>query len=447
MRLNLVLSIILSVTLWSCADDAIDPTDQLDYELGKVLDSYSMTGSKDYYILPDQSSGDRVPEDPKNPLSPDKIALGKFLFFETGIALDAKYSDGMGTYSCATCHIPEAGFRPGFMQGIADGGMGFGYNGEGRIMNESYSEEDLDVQSARPLSLINVAFVKNTSWNGSFGSTGVNIGTEDQWGNDEGTRRNSLGYEGIETQNIEGLHTHRMKITPEIAEELGYKELFDKSFPHIDEKFRYNNRMASFAISAYLRTIISNEAPFQDWLKGDSGAMSDREKKGAILFFGKANCNSCHYEKNLGSHEFHALGVKDMDQHPGAFNPRPNDKRNFGRGGFTNNPEELYQFKVPGLYNSSDTEFYFHGSSKTSLREVIEYKINAEKENDRVPQSQMSPKLRKIDLTDEEIDDLVLFLEKSLRDTHLQRYKPDYIKSGNCFPNNDYISQEELSCN
>ncbi len=444
----LKICIVFSIVVFSgCTEDQIDPADELEFRLERAMKTYSPTNSADYYILPESDQLASIPHDKKNPLNPAKVALGQFLFFETGIATDAVSNEGMGTYSCATCHIPEAGFRPGFLQGIADGGMGFGYNGSGRIMNSSYEESDLDVQSARPLSLLNVAFVKNTSWNGSFGAGGVNRGTESVWANDEGTKRNSLGYEGLETQNIEGLHTHRMRVTKNLMQQYGYIDLFNEAFPEINETWRYSNLTASLAISAYLRTVITNEAPFQKYLKGDKMAMSNEEKEGALLFFGKANCNSCHYEKNLGSMEFHALGVKDIDQHPESFFKRPDDKRNLGRGGFTLDPNELYQFKVPGIYNSSDTPFYFHGSSKESLREVVEYKLNAVKENDRVPESHMSPKLRQIELTDEEIDNLVLFLTKSLKDSDVTRFKPDHIKSGFCFPNNDYISQEDLDCN
>ncbi len=446
-NLSKLTALLCVLVFCSCAEDQINPNDQLDFNLERAISTYSPTNSSDFYILPDNSDLSKIPQDSRNQLSADKVKLGKFLFYETGIALDAKSSEGMGTYSCATCHIPEAGFRPGFLQGIADGGMGFGYSGEGRVMNDHYNEEDLDVQSARPLSLLNVAFVKNTSWNGKFGAGGVNVGTEHVWSNSEDTKRNNLGYEGLETQNLDGLFVHRMIVNKNLMEQFGYTDLFDSSFPDINPTWRYSNFTAAMAISAYLRTVISDEAPFQQWLKGDTYAMSEQEKEGALVFFGKGKCNSCHYDKNLGSSEFHALGVKDIDQHPGSFFKRPDDKRNLGRGGFTNEVADLYKFKVPGIYNASDTPFYFHGSSKESLEDVIRYKIKAEKENDRVPAEQVSKKLRKIDLTDEEIEKLVLFLSKSLRDPHLQRYKPDYIKSGNCFPNNDGISQEDLHCN
>ena len=353
----------------------------------------------------------------------------------------------MGTYSCASCHIPEAGFRPGRMQGIADGGMGYGYNGDYRIMNQDYSEDELDIQGARPLSLVNVAFVKNTFWNGQFGGGGANEGTEELWSLREDTQRNHLGYEGLETQNIEGIHSHRMFVDKDLMDEFGYTDLFDESFPEYAAQFRYTNFTASLAISAYIRSIISFEAPFQKWLKGDDEAMSIDEKSGALLFFGKANCANCHYEKNLGSNEFHAIGVKDMDHNLDALNRNPNDRRNFGRGGFTMKDEDMFKFKVPGIYNMKDTPFYFHGSSKTSLRSVVDYKLNGKSENNRVKQHRISPKLIPTILSEREKNQLVLFLENALHDPDLERYKPEFLGSGFCYPNNDEISQVDLNCN
>ena len=143
----------------------------------------SETGNTNYYILPSSNDLDAIPQDPKNPLTQAKVDLGKQIFFDTGLAQGALKESGMGTYSCSSCHLPSAGFRPGTAQGIADGGVGFGFNGDGRVRNTEYQEDEIDVQSARPLSLINVAYVTNTSWNGQFGSTGVNVGTEDGKGN------------------------------------------------------------------------------------------------------------------------------------------------------------------------------------------------------------------------------------------------------------------------
>ncbi|MBT8231347.1 MAG: hypothetical protein HKO66_13685 [Saprospiraceae bacterium] len=443
----IVFSLMTMIIVFSnCSEDTFDIYVNIDQELDELITSHSPTGNSEFYILPYTNQYDLIPQDPKNPLSSSKVELGKFLFFETGIAMDAKKPSGMATYSCASCHIPEAGFRSGRMQGIADGGMGYGEHGSQRYMNDNYVESELDVQAARPLSLVNVAFVKNTFWNGQFGSKHANVGTEHLWALDEGTKRNNLGYEAIETQNFEGIHSHRMLVTKDLMDAYGYTALFDEAFPEFNEQSRYSNFTASLALSAYIRSIIAYKAPFQEWLKGNEDALSLEEKKGAKLFFGKANCTSCHYNQNLGSNEFHALGAKDMDHHEDALNRDPKDKRNLGRGGFTNEISDLYKFKVPGIYNLKGTPFYFHGSSKTSVKDVVKYKLNAETENPRVNQTLISNKLNKITLTEVEIDNLVSFLEKSLHDPDLNRYKPTHIKSGLCYPNNDVISQSDLDC-
>ena len=438
------LSIIVLV-ISGCTEDTIDQGAALDYDLKKQIERFSPTGRSDFYILPKESELSKIPQDPKNPLTPEKVKLGQFLFFETGFAMDSKHASGLGTYSCATCHIPEKGFRPDAVQGIADGGKGYA---DYRDMNPDYAEVDLDVQEARPLNLINVAFVKNTAWNGQFGGSGTNIGTEEVWGDRLDTRRNHLGYEGLETQNIQGMRTHRMLITKVLTDQFGYTELFDAAFPEYDENTRYSIITGSLAISAYLRSVISNQAPFQDWLRGESSAMTTDEKEGALIFFGKANCNRCHYNQNLGSMEYHALGVYDMDQHPQSVKAdNPIARRNLGRGGFTLREEDMFKFKVPGIYNIGDSEHFFHGSSAKTLEELIDYKDLAEKENERVPDELMSRKFSKLNLSEKEKSQLVEFIKNGLKDPNIVRFQPDFVMSGNCIPNNDKESQDFLDCN
>ncbi|NNF36192.1 MAG: cytochrome-c peroxidase [Saprospiraceae bacterium] len=428
----------------ACTKDRMPTLIELDNQLSQNIEGASPDGTLDYYVLP-QDDLDAIPQDPKNPLTRDKVELGKFMFFDTGLAMGALKEEGLGTYSCASCHIPEAGFRPGNFQGVADGGIGFGLLGENRLRNTEYLENELDVQSARPLSMVNVAYVKNTFWNGQFGGGGVNVGTEGVWDLLEDTERNHQGFEGIETQNFEGLITHRITINKELLEDLGYLEMYDGVFGDVPEEDRYTIRTASFAFSAYIRSIISDKAPFQEWLQGNKRALSADEKNGAILFFGKAQCYNCHYQQNLGSLEFHALGVNDMDQIP-SYNTSPDDRRNLGRGGFTLREEDNYKFKVPGLYNIGDSEHYFHGASKRTLEEVIEYKILAEGENPRVPEERISEKFNTLVLSETEKAQLLVFLKNGLRDPDLIRYQPTSVPSGSCFPNNDYQSRLDLGC-
>lgn len=436
----------------SCNTDTTFDTPELDAELGRLISSTAPDGSNslDFYILPDETDLANIPQDfEKNPLTKAKVDLGKFLFFETGIGLTPK-GDGMATYSCASCHIPSAGFRPGTFQGVADGGIGYGLNGEDRGKNSSYHPDSLDTQDARALSLLNVAFVENTFWNGQFGAEHDNSETEHLWNHDDGTWVNGLGFKAIEAQNIEGVETHRMLMSKNIAQSLGYKEMFDESFPEYPENEdsehgRYSRETLALAISAYIRTLFSNQAPFQAWLKGDHNALSFDEKQGAKLFFGKANCSKCHYNEHLGSNEFHALGVNDMHDRP-AFSTSVDDRRNLGRGGFTKKAEDMYKFKVPQVYNMSDTPFYFHGSSIESIEDLIEYFNDGMPENPDVPLSQISPKFEPLGLTVKEKDQLVKFLEYSLRDPNLERYEPEMVMSGGCFPNADTLSMIDLGC-
>lgn len=443
--MRIIIVLVGIALLFGCeSDHLVEST--TDSDLKRAIRNASQDGTLEHFIIPTSSAYDQIPQEPLNPLNQAKVRLGQMLFFETGIARDARYPSGIETYSCGSCHLPSAGFKPGSMQGIADGGVGIGINGEGRLQNPLYEEDELDVQGIRPLSVLNVAFVPNTLWNGQFGATHENEGLEHIFGvHIPETSENSHGMQGLETQNIEGLKLHRMVISEALMTELGYKDLFDEAFPEFPAEDRYNLTTGSFAISAYLRTLMSDQAPFQDWLKGDFEAMTEGEKRGGLVFFEKGNCVACHSDKNLGSNRFFALGVNDMDMQP-SYNRNPYDPRNFGRGGFTGQAEDYYKFKVPQLYNSGDNPFFFHGSSKTSLEDVVDYFDRAVPENHRVPERQIAPQFKPLNLTEQEKADLVAFLNSGLRDPNLDRYIPDDILSGNCFPNNDQRSQQEMGC-
>ncbi len=118
-----------------------------------------------------------------------------------------------------------------------------------------------------------------------------------------------------------------------------------------------------------------------------------------------------------------------------------------GRGAFTGLAEDDYKFKVPNLYNLADNPFYGHGGTFTSIREVIEYKNEGRKQSNRVPNSQLAEEFGNLNLTEQEITDLVAFITNALRDPNLIRYAPPSVNSGNCIPNNDPISKVDLGCN
>ncbi|MFS4445264.1 cytochrome-c peroxidase [Maribacter sp. 2307UL18-2] len=403
-----------------------------------------LSGSLDFYILPESDDLENIPADPKNPLTAEKVLLGQLLFHETGLATNAKLEANKGTYSCASCHHRAAGFQSGIKQGIGDGGSGFGLFGEARKLTADYTAEMADVQPIKSPTVLNAAYQKVMLWNGQFGATGPNLGTESNWTPDTPKETNTLGFEGVETQAIAGLTVHRMSVTKEFLDDSGYTFLFDQAFPDLPEAERYTLTTTGLAIAAYERTLLANESNFQKWLKGSSNAMSIEEKKGAALFFGKANCYECHSGPALNSEAFYALGLGDLAEP--AVPILVDEATKKGRGGFTKNPSDDYKFKVPQLYNLKDVNFFGHGGSLQSIKEIIVYKNRAVKESFDVSDEQLADQFIPLNLDLDEIEQLTQFVENSLQDKNLQRYEPSGLPTEKCFPNADRQSKEDLNC-
>lgn len=447
-----VVASIITLALFSaCRPDVETNGEDLDERLLAQLRAKAPGGDIiAFFVLPESNQFDRIPQDPRNPLTPDKITLGRMLFHETAIGSVPKVGQGMRTYSCASCHHAKAGFQACLAQGIGEGGNGFGLHGEGRTVDPLYPLDSVDVQPIRSPSAMNGAWQEIMLWNGQFGGVGLNAGTEAAWTPGTPKFNNYLGFQGLETQAIAGQKVHRLNIDPQWVNSLPkYKEMFDLAFPNVPANERYNRISAGLAIAAYERTLLSNTAPWQRWLRGTHTALSDEEKKGALLFFGKAGCADCHTGPALNSMTFHALGMGDLQNgNYGAINITDDKPEHKGRGGFTGRQEDLYKFKVPQLYNLKDSPFYGHGGTFSDLREIVAYKNKAVAQNPKVPSDKLSPYFKPLQLSDAEIDALTLFLEKSLYDPSLERYTPfSGLPSGLCFPNNDTKARVEQGCN
>ncbi|MCF7568378.1 cytochrome-c peroxidase [Sabulilitoribacter arenilitoris] len=441
LRVCNLLAICIATLFFSCAtdnDDYVDITLQNNLEK-KILELY---GSKDALILPASNDYLAIPNDVNNPITDAKVALGKLLYHETGLGLNPKQPEGMSTYSCASCHHVAAGFQSGILQGIGEGGFGFGSFGEGRIKSSNYMEENLDVQPIRSPSVLNVAYQDVMLWNGQFGATGTNSGTEVSWTIGTPKESNTLGFEGVETQAIAGLDVHRLVIDEDFIKNSSYKIMFDEAYPNVDESDRYSKLNAGLAIAAYERTLLPNQAPFQKWLKGEEQAMSNEELQGATLFFDKGKCYTCHSGPGLNGMSFHALGMNDLVGENVLTVVDEATKK--GRGGFTGNSNDDYKFKTPQLYNLKGVGFYGHGGSFKSVKDIISYKNAAVHENVEVPSEKLSSMFTPLNLTESEVDFLTLFIERSLYDDNLTRYVPEKLPSGNCFPNADSQSQKDL---
>lgn len=443
--MNYFIRILLPLTilfgLIACND--IDKT--IDYDLQFAINTAYNSKGLSYYQLPQSHQLNQIPQDPANRLTPEKVALGRFLFHEPGFGTKSEFADMVQTFSCASCHHADAGFQANLPQGIGDGGIGFGHSGEGRQIDLFVAKSKVDVQSLRTPSAMNIAYQTNLLWNGQFGATALNEGTNHLWPEEGPVSVNHLGFEGPETQAIAGLEVHRHEVDATSVAELGYKQLFDDAFPGMPEEERYSNITAGLAIAAYERTILAYKAPFQQWLRGNNDAMSDRQKQGGILFFTKAGCNDCHNGPNLASMKFEAIGLNDFEPALVA-NFDPKDPGLKGRGGFTQDAADDYKFKIPQLYNLADSPFYGHGATFTSIRDLIAYKNQGIPENTKVPKKQLSEYFQPLKLSEEEIDLLTDFVENALYDPNLSRYIPEALPSNMCFPNNDWMSRVELGC-
>lgn len=389
------------------------------------------------FILPDSNDYASIPQDPSNPITDAKVELGQMFFHDNRFALDG-FSDQSPSWSCSTCHTVASGFKPGIAQGIGEGGEGVGVN---RFLSFGFdplaankSTNKPDMQPIAVPSILNVAFQEVVLWNGQLGNASNGLVNSTLSNNlvvptSFPSSVNSHQLAGIESQAIAGQTAHRLRFTEDspLQNLASYRSLWNAAYPGGSTDIA---RDVGKAIAAFERTIYANQAPFQRWLRGDSGAMNESELAGANLFFGKAGCSGCHQGPALSSVEgaseselFFALGFADFDNNKVAIHGHIEDNARLGRGGFTQNPLQNYQFKVPQLYNLADTHVFGHGASFKSIKAVIEYKNQAVPQNaDAV--ANIDAQFQPLNLSIREVNELTTFLSTALYDSNLARYAP-----------------------
>ena len=409
---------------------------------GSVRAKLNAAGGISSFELPSSLDFGSIPQDPNNPVDVWRVTLGALLFHETAIGTRARNPAGNQTYSCATCHNAAAGFQANRRQGIGDGGLGFAT----RSKSDLYDSFDVDVQPIRTPSSMNTAYQELMLWNGSLGSTGDNVSTFPQWVQNSPMQRNNLGFQGLETQAIAGQGVHRQHIEFSMLQAMPmYRALFELAFPNEAPSARMNTINSGLAIAAYERVTLANQSPWQRWLKGDRMALTTQQLRGADVFFGAANCASCHSGPALNSMSFHGLAMGDLEGTDLLGSTQRNPDRR-GRGGFTARAVDQYKFKTPQLYNLVDSPFYGHGATFTSVRQVVDYKNAAVPQKPDVPFFQISPQFTPLGLSVDQREDLTVFLEGALRDPNLKRFEPATLPSGLCVVNNDHPSRTDLNC-
>jgi cytochrome c peroxidase len=178
---------------------------------------------------------------------------------------------------------------------------------------------------------------------------------------------------------------------PHVAEQLkgtaGYRDAFAKAFPGEPDPITLGN--VQKAIAVFEATLITPDAPFDRFLKGDTNALSSTEKEGLRLFMDRG-CASCHNGINVGGGMYTPFGVVEQ---PGADILPPADK---GRFTVTKTASDEYVFKVPTLRNIALTAPYFHIGQAWDLRQAV---------------AVMGASQLGIQLTSDDIDIITAFLE------------------------------------
>lgn len=311
--------------------------------------------------------------------------LGRLLFFDPRLSAD-------GGSSCATCHDPKKGWGDGQALSI-------GYPGTLYFRNAP--------------TLLNVAHTKALYWDGRLGTGDMPSQVRDSL-----TEAHFMQADGRLLQE-------RLKQIPE------YVEMFQKAMGGEPSFGRILN-----AITAFEKTLVSRNSPFDRYLQGDKGALSQETQKGLELFQGKAGCIRCHHGPLLSDGSFHNLGVPEnpaVFQEPmrhityrrflktlGVPNYH-NLRRDVGLYAVTKKAGDLGKFKTPTLREVSRTAPYMHNGGFQALEEVVEFYNRGGGEG-----SNQSPLLKPLGLSEAEKRALVEFL-KSLSGDELVMEKPKLL--------------------
>lgn len=319
-----------------------------------------------------------VPED--NSVSAAKVELGRHLFFDTRLSSD-------GTFACSTCHQPVHAFTDSRPRAI-------GVTGE--------------THPRGAMALANVAYNMTLNW--------ADPGSREL---EEQMVTPMFGVSPIEM----GMSGHEDEILSRLQVEPRYGTLFEAAFPESSDPIRFE--MVIRAIATFERTLISGDSPYDRYVYWDERSdFSDSARRGMSLFFSeRLACSRCHSGFNLSGPVmsadetapeplFHNTALYDLDGE-GAY---PED--NQGVYESTRVPEDMGRFRAPSLRNIARTAPYMHDGSLPTLEAVIDHYARG----GRASESPLkSPELKGFELTKEETQDLVSFLE-SLTD---QRFLED----------------------
>lgn len=291
------------------------------------------------WLLPD------MPEPENNLLTPERVELGKVLFFDPRLSGDKNMS-------CATCHNPSLGWSD--------------------ALPKSRGRNSQILGRATP-TIINSGYNTIQMWDG---------------------RKKDLEDQAIgpmETQ--EEMHSNIPEVLEFLVSNDEYRSMFAKAYP----SEIINEDTLTKALASFERTVVSDNSPFDRWVKGDAAAMTSEEVNGFKVFMDpqKGNCSVCHAAPNFTDDGFHNIGLASFG----------NENPDLGR--YNERPLRLMKgaFKTPTLRDVALTGPYFHDGSAQTLAEVVEHYVRGGE-----VKTNLSPNFTPSNLDDGEISDLVAFM-------------------------------------
>jgi cytochrome c peroxidase len=331
-----------------------------------------------------------VPAD--NPLTPEKVALGDKLF-------DDKRFSATGQVACATCHDEKKAFTDSPLR------TSEGIEKAGRKLTGTRNAP----------TVVNAAYFETQFWDGRASSL------EDQ------SQHPFVNPVEMGLESYDDI-VKVCRSDPEYAK--AFEQAFGVKGPDITMKH------VQQAIAAFERTVVAGDSPFDRYFYGgDAKALTDAQKRGFDLFVNKGRCVSCHVIEQTQAlftdNRFHNIGVgindiqMDVADLAGAFLQAKAtlagvdkkvlaDKRTseLGRFAVSRDFQGLGAFKTSTLRNVAVTPPYMHDGSLKTLKEVVDHYNNGgvTKKGDPVNDF-LGSGIRPLDLTDQEVDDLVSFLE------------------------------------
>ena len=257
---------------------------------------------------------DSPPELEGNPSTPAKVELGKMLYFEPRLSESH-------TISCNSCHL-----------------IGLG----GVDMLETSIGHRWQLGGRNSPTVLNAVFNTAQFWDGRAADLAEQAG-------------------GPLVNPVEMATTHEHAV--EMLEGIpGYQAFFEEAFPDAEDAINIDN--VQDAIALFEATLITPDAPFDQYLRGDADALNEQQKTGLALFMDKG-CAACHSGVNIGGNQYQPFGVVEK---PGADFLPPEDK---GRFEVTQSVSDKYVYKVPSLRNIELTPPYFHSGKAWDLKQAV----------------------------------------------------------------------------